>query len=163
MLADFPLIIDHAQLVVQAGDHPAPGLLWTRDHVAQGFAWSERLVSFGVPDHDGEARIQVELSATATLDPQALWAVQVPFRVTGPLQIGTVLDTRRVAVPAGDYFVTCQGLPGQAGGYVLRLTFSSEDTPGFRILRKGGDITADRVLRRDAAPAGPLGAGGGQP
>ena len=163
MLADFPLVIDHAQVVIHAEDHAAPGLLWTSDHVAQGFAWSARFLSFGVPDHDGESRIQVRLSDRAALEPQALWAVQVPFRVTGPLQIGTVLDTRRVAVPAGDYIVTCQGLPGQAGGYVLRLTFSSEDTPGFRILRKGGDITADRVLRRDAAPAGPLGAGAGQP
>lgn len=157
MLADFPLIIDHAQLVVQAGDHPAPGLLWTRDHVAQGFAWSERLVSFGVPDHDGDARIQVELSATAKLDPQALWAVQVPFRVTGPLRIGTIFDTTPVAVPNGSYIVTYQGLPGPPGAYLLRLSFTPDDAPGFRILKQGGDITAEQVLRRDAEPASPAG------
>lgn len=157
MLADFPVTIDYTQLVVEAGDHPAPGLLWTQDHVAQGFAWSEQLVSFGVPDHDGDARIQVELSATATLDPQALWAVQVPFRVTGPLRIGNIFNPTPVAVPRGNYIVTCQGFADPPGACLLRLSFTPDDAPGFRILKRGGDITADQVLRRDAEPAFPAG------
>lgn len=157
MLADFPVTIDYTQIVVEIGDQPAPGLLWTDDHVAQGFAWSQGLVSFGVPDHDGGSRLQVELSPDAALDPQALWAVQVPFRVTGPLRIGNIFDPTPVAVPMGHYIVTYQGLADPDYAYLLRLSFTADDAPGFRILKRGGDITADQVLRRDAEPAFPAG------
>jgi len=154
MLADFPVTIDYAQVLVQAESHAASGLLWTDDHVAQGFAWSRGHVSFGVPDHDGECRIRVELAHGDVLDPQALWAVQVPFFVTGPVEIGTIFDMRGVEVPVGRYNLVYQALPGTGGyAYVLRLTFSQSDAPAFRILKKGGDITADTVLRRDAKPA----------
>ena len=154
MLADFPLVIDYTQVLVHAENHAAPGLLWTDEHVAQGFAWSEGYVSFGVPDHDGECRIQVEVTQDAALDPQALWAVQVPFHAVGPLRIGTVFDTCRVMVPDGSYNLIHQALPGTNDyAYVLRLLFSRSDAPEFRILKQGGDITADAVLRQDAEPA----------
>jgi hypothetical protein len=61
MLADFPVTIDYTQVLVQAEDRAAHGLLWTDDHVVQGFAWSQGHVSFDVPDHDGECRIEVDL------------------------------------------------------------------------------------------------------
>jgi hypothetical protein len=32
---------------------------WTKDHVAQGFAWRPGHVSFGLPDHDGNCVVQV--------------------------------------------------------------------------------------------------------
>ena len=52
------------------------------------------------------------------------------------------------------YTLTYQALPGDGDyAYVLRLTFSQTDAPDFRILKRGGDITADTVLRRDAEPA----------
>ncbi len=153
MLADFPLSIDYAQVLVQA-DGPTTALLWTDAHVAQGFAWSERLVAFGVPDHDGACRMEVELAPFAGPDPQALWAVQVPFSVTGPLQVGTLFATRGVLVPNGSYNLIYQAFPGRNDyAYVLRLTFSQSDAPQFRILKRGGDITAATVLRRDAEPA----------
>lgn len=154
MLADFPVTIQYAQVLVQSESRAAAGLLWTDEHVAQGFAWSEGLVSFGVPDHDGTSRIEVELARDAVLNPRALWAVQVPFRVTGPLQIGTLFDTRGVTVPNGGYDLTYQAFPGAEGhAYVLRLTFSQSAAPAFRILKTGGDITADTILRRDAEAA----------
>lgn len=154
MLADFPLTIHYAQVLVHAESHAAPGLLWTDEHVAQGFAWSDGSVSFGLPDHDGECRIKVETSPATVPDPRALWAVQVPFHVAGPLQIGTIFDTRGVAVPDGSYNLVYEALPGgNDHAYVVRLTFSPTAAPAFRILKKGGDITADTVLRRDAEPA----------
>lgn len=154
MLADFPVTIEYTQVLVYTESHAAPGLLWTDDHVAQGFAWSDGIVSFGVPDHDGESRIEVDLAHGDVLDPQALWAVQVPFVVTEPVRIGTVFETRGVAVPIGHYNLTYQALAGTgAYAYVLRLTFSPNEAPDFRILKKGGDIVTDTVLRRDAEPA----------
>ncbi len=154
MLADFPVTIDYAQVLVQTEGRAAQGLLWTDDHVAQGFAWSQGHVSFGVPDHDGECRIEVDLAQGDALDPHALWAVQTPFLVTGPVQIGAIFDLRSVAIPIGNYTLTYQALTGDGDyTYVLRLTFSRSDAPDFRILKRGGDITADTVLRRDAEPA----------
>ena len=154
MLADFPTTILYTQVLVQTESHASAGLLWTDEHVAQGFAWSDGLVSFGVPDHDGECRLLVEVVRDAMPDPRALWAVQVPFRVTGPLQIGTVFDTRSVGVPNGSYNLTYQAFSGgNDHAYTLRLTFSQSAAPEFRIMKKGGDITSDVVLRRDAEAA----------
>ncbi|MBW7920612.1 MAG: hypothetical protein H3C51_00730 [Rubellimicrobium sp.] len=154
MLADFAVTVEYTQVLVETEGPVPAGLLWTDAHVAQGFAWSDGLVSFGVPDHDGTCRVLVELARDVVADPQALWAVQVPFRVTGPLQIGTVLDTRRVAVPDGSHNLTFQAFPGgDDHAYTLRLTFSPAAAPEFRILKKGGDITTDAVLRRDAEAA----------
>lgn len=154
MLVDFPVTIDHAQVLVHVGNHAASGLLWTDDHVAQGFAWSQGCVSFGVPDHDGECRLRVDLVRGEVLDPGALWAVQVPIFVDEPVQIGTVLDARSVAVPHGSYNLTYQASAGTDDcAYVLRLTFSPSDSPAFRILKTGGEITSESVLRRDADPA----------
>lgn len=154
MLADFRVTIDYGQVLVCTQDRAAAGLLWTDDHVAQGFAWSPGHVAFGVPDHDGECRIQVELGQGVVLDPLALWAVQVPFMVDAPVQVGALFEPRSVAVPRGNWQLGFQALPGSGGdAYVLRLTFAPDDSAQFRILKKGGDISADTVLRRDAQPA----------
>lgn len=151
MLADFPITVEYAQVLVYTESHAASGLLWTDAHVAQGFAWSDGLVSFGVPDHDGESRVLIEVARDADPDPRALWAVQVPFDVDGPLRIGAIFDPHGVVVPNGNYNLTYQAFSGEGGyAYTLRLTFSPSDVPNFRILKKGGDVTADAVLRKDA-------------
>lgn len=154
MLADFPIMVDHTQVVVFTQDRAASGLLWTDDHVAQGFAWSPGYVSFGVPDHDGEVRIRVESVDDGALDPQALWAVQVPFSVNGPVQLGTLFSTHDVELPNANYNLTYQALAGTGDyAYVLLFNFSQSSAPQFRILKPGGEITTDTVLRRDAEPA----------
>lgn len=154
MLADFPVTILYTQVLVQTESRAPAGLLWTDEHVAQGFAWSDGLVSFGVPDHDGACRVLVEVVRNVVPDPRALWAVQVPFHVTGPLQIGALFDMRSVGVPNGSYTLTYQAFPGGSDhAYTLRLTFSQSAAPQFRILKKGGDVTADTVLHRDAEAA----------
>lgn len=154
MLADFPITVLYAQVVVHTEDRAAYGLLWTDDHVSQGFAWSPGYVSFGVPDHDGEVLVGVEMGEGDNFHSEALWAVQVPFSVKGPVQIGTLFDTQSVNVPEGSYNLIYQGLVGTDDySYILRLSFSQSDAPQFRILKKGGEITTDIVLRRDADPA----------
>jgi len=109
---------------------------------------------FGVPDYDGEVLVGVEMVEGGSFDPEALWAVQVPFYVHGPVQIGTLFDTQSVDVPEGSYNFIYPALAGTEDySYVLRVRFSLNDTPQFRILKKGGEITTDTVLRRDADPA----------
>lgn len=153
MLSGFTVTIDHAQLLVEAQSQAGSGLVWTDDHVAQGFVWSPGCVAFGVPDHDGQCRIEVDLSRGEVLAPQALWAVRVPFVVEERVQVGTLFDAHGIEVPSGSYNLTCQAWLGTGDcAYVVRLTFSPSEAPEFRILKRGGDITTDTVLRRDADP-----------
>jgi len=60
-----------------------------------------------------------------------------------------------VHVPQGSYSLVFEAFPGTIVkehdyGFVLRLAFCADPDPDFEILRKGGDLTTDRVLRRDA-------------
>jgi len=155
MISSFSVFVSYTQILVQLAGHPAPGLLWTDDHVAQGFAWSEGVVSFGVPDHDGECLIEVRQDHAATVDPDAIWAIQVPFLVSEPLLIGTVFDMRPVTVAEGRYNLVFEALPGRDDfAFVLRLTFVKTAAVQFEILKKGGELSTSIVLRKDADLAG---------
>lgn len=151
ILDEVRMTVDDTQILVYAASHPSPGLLWTDDHVAQGFAWSEGLVSFGVPDHDGPCRLQILREDSPGPDPVALWAVQVPFRVEEPLAIGSVFETHEMALPHGPHALIFEGLPGGADhAYVLRLRFVPTPAPGFAVLKTGPGATSPVVLRDDA-------------
>lgn len=154
MLTEFDLTILYTQLVVHHAELHLPGLLWDDDHVDQGFAWSKGIVSFGVPDHDGQCLLRVNVSDELKLDAGAEWAVQVPFEVSALLKIGTVTNMRDVFVPKGLYNLVFQALPGSAmpgAGYtyVLSLTFVRATELSFEILKQGR-LATDKVLRMDA-------------
>lgn len=151
ILADFPLTIDYSQVLVFTASHPRPGLLWTDQHVAQGFAWSEGLVSFGVPDHDGECRLQLEVADAIAVAADAISAVQVPFTIAETIKLGSVFELREADLPLGACNLGFQIIPGdEEFAFVLRLTFAATEAPDFAILKPGGDVTATQVLRRDA-------------
>jgi hypothetical protein len=159
MLAEFTVMVFYGQILIFVQGLPRPGLLWTSDHAAQGFAWAPGIVSFGVPDHDGESLIQVKVAPDIAIEPDALWAIRVPFEVPAlPLQIGSIGDLTEIDVPPGSYSLVFEALPGHTvdehvEGFVLRLTFCADPHPDFEILRTGGDLTTDKVLRRDAQHA----------
>ncbi len=88
LLADFPVVINYTQVLVRSGEEAPAGLLWTDAHVDQGFAWSEGLVSFGVPDHDGNARMEVELVAPDAPLPDEVAAGREPLRIIGAIAGG---------------------------------------------------------------------------
>jgi len=156
MLAEFSLTIFYTQVTVCVSGAPLPALAWADEHVAQGFAWSPSAVSFGVPDHDAECLMQVEAAPGVNVEPQALWAIRVPFVVPGPsLKIGSVFAEHEVKVPAGKYSLVFEVLPGNTiedrdYTYVFKLKFSADPHPDFEILKQGGELTTDKVLRRDA-------------
>lgn len=158
MITEFPLTVLYTQVVVHRADLPRPGLLWDEDHVDQGFAWSEGIVSFGVPDHDGQCFLQIDVADEVKLEANAEWAVQTPFEVDAPLKIGTIADMRDVLVPSGLYNLVFQALPGSAApedgyAYVLSLTFVKSVEPSFEILKQGEELATDKVLRWDAQRA----------
>jgi hypothetical protein len=147
----FSIFVEYAQILVFIASHPAPGLLWEDDHVSQGFAWSEGLVSFGVPDHDDECLLNISREEKVSIDESALWAVQTPFIVSEPLEIGTVLDTRKMQVPYGTYNLIFEALPAtDLYSYVINLKFVESNEPEFAVLKKGQEITTDNILRREA-------------
>ncbi|MER2533530.1 MAG: competence protein ComJ [Rhizobiaceae bacterium] len=134
--------------------------LWTDDHVAQGFAWREGNVSFGVPDHDGPSLIAVDFRGSRPpLAPDCIRAVEVPLRVGDQgVLLATVLDEMRLSMTAGLYAVRFELLPGfeqDAVTYAnrIRLTFVPDGQADFAILRGDDELTARAVITHDAEPA----------
>jgi hypothetical protein len=145
----FSIFVAYTQVLVHLASHPRPGLIWTDAHVAQGFAWADGVVSFGVPDHDGPSLIEVQPFGSGALVADALWAVQVPFKVTETLMIGTVFDMRPVNIPVGQYNLVFEALAGRDDhAFVFNLKFVKTDRPDFAILRQGDALTTDVVLRK---------------
>ncbi|WFR97614.1 competence protein ComJ [Rhizobium tumorigenes] len=157
MIAEFPITVLHTQVVVHLPGLPRPGLLWNDDHVAQGFAWSQGIVSFGVPDHDGQCLIRVDTAVSIQVDSSAAWAVQTPFELSAtPLKIGTIGTMKDVRIPLGKYNLVFEALLGASAGdyaFVLKLIFVPSEEPEFKILKQGAELTTDKVLSRDAQRA----------
>ncbi|MBB4005553.1 competence protein ComJ [Aurantimonas endophytica] len=156
MLANFLMTVLYTQITVATPPGPIPALLWTDDHVAQGFAWSPGFVSFGIPDHDGDVRVSVLRDVAFGIDAGTLWAVQTPIKVVGPgIEVGTVGYEHAVAVPPGHYNLVFEARHPEAGeveevAYAVRLHFIETSSPTFAILKTGEDVTAERVLSETA-------------
>ncbi|HEY9344265.1 MAG TPA: competence protein ComJ [Inquilinus sp.] len=154
MIAEFELTVSYTQVVVYVSGITPPDFEWTDEHVAQGFAWMPTIVSFGVPDHDGKCLMQVETASRIEIDPDALWAIRVPFDVPSvPLTIGSIFDGQDVKIPEGRYSLIFEALPGHFDdgrnyAFVLRLKFFKDSNPDFEILRQGTELKTDKVLRR---------------
>lgn len=107
-----------------------------------------------MPDHHGDVRLRVALAGADPVLDGAVWAVDVPFHVTGPLEVGTVMGMSDFGLPLGRYQLVFSGQPGDANlAFVLDLIFRPSDMPAFRILRAGGPVTGAIVLRNIENPA----------
>ena len=160
MIKSFPILVDYTQVVAFCRSLEHPGLLWTDDHVAQGFACNDRIACFGVPDHDGECLLEVDLEATqASLTVDAsLWVIAVPFHADGSqLRIGTILDDKPFTLAAGLYRLVFEAHPARSENgteytYVLIFRFIPAEHAEFEILRQGS-LGSGKVLRTTADPA----------
>lgn len=154
LISSFDVSVSYTQIVVFVAGISPPEFDWTDDHVAQGFAWMPEIVSFGVPDHDGICLMQVGTVDAIGVEPNALWAIRVPFQVPfGPLSIGSILDTKDLNVPEGTYSMIFEALPGDAStdgnyAFVLNLKFLKDESPDFEILKQGTELTTKTVLRK---------------
>lgn len=154
MVTEFAVLVLYTQLHVATPTGTAVALQWTDDEVAQGFAWDEEIVAFGLPDHDGECLVHVDTSPATraiAVAKDALWAVAVPFTVVEPVvSIGSIVAERQIAVPPGRYQLVFQARPAEAGyAYRLHVTFSLSAEPAFAILKQG-ELDSGQVLRRRA-------------
>lgn len=157
MVLSFPVLVNYTQVIVYLCNLSRPGLLWADEHVAQGFAWDHSIVSFGVPDHDGECFIEADTDSdpSKTRIDASLWAIEVPFDAEEPdIQLGTILDTRALKIELGKYRLIFEAHPGQikddiSYAYLLRFCFIKSDQQAFKILKQGG-LQSDKVLTTSA-------------
>jgi len=159
MVTEFAVLVLYGQLHVTTPAGAATALLWTEDEVAQGFAWDEAVVAFGLPDHDGPCLVRVDTAPPPDAPPvaaDALWAVAVPFTAPGPpVSIGSIVEERAIPLAPARYQLTFQARPPDAGhAYRLEVTFTLHPSPVFAILRQG-ELDSGRVLRPRAGRVGP--------
>ncbi|ONG45015.1 hypothetical protein BKE38_26970 [Pseudoroseomonas deserti] len=164
----FDLAVSHSQVIIHLPTVERPGHRWEEDHLRQGFAWSEGLVSLAVPEHAEICRVRVEIVEEHAVPADCLSCVRVPFEVTaGPLSIGSVFEAEEVEIPLDRYALIFTVRPGEgrwtleldgeteSGEYsdLLEVTLIPTADPSFAILRAGGGVQVDRVLREDAETA----------
>jgi hypothetical protein len=151
--------VNYTQFIVHRTNR-RPGHIWKDEHVAQGFAWSDGSVSFGVPDHDGECLLEVDLvDELSELGPAVSWAVGVPFSAgSGLLKVGTVGIVAPIAIPAGDYglaFLCFENFEVGDVLYPFRVIMAFINRPKFSyaILKSGPGLQTDRIQLERADPA----------
>ncbi len=160
MITDFSISVNYTQVLTYLRHIDRPGLLWSDDHVAQGFAWNPGLVSFGVPDHDGECLVEVNTDANLSdlrVD-TSLWAIEVPFDADETeIQVGTVLDDRTCIISEGSYHLVFEAHTGEIKGdisytYIVRFNFIKASQGTFAILKQGS-LLSGTVLTTTAQRA----------
>lgn len=163
MTMEFDFQILYRQIAVCNADTPQLNN-WSEGHIAQGFAWREGSVSFGMRDHLGPSRVIVRMLSTPTdLPPQTQRAISVPFRANADsILIVTVGAEREVRITPDLYELRFSLLPLQPAnpednGFMIYLDFCPSKSPDFHILKQdtapGSDMTSSVVLLRNAAPA----------
>ena len=159
MIASFEATVQYAQINIFRPQEPDTNL-WSDEHVAQGFAWREGSVSFGVPDHDGPVWIEVERKDAADpLSGDTMRAIEVPFTVySDGVVYASLIDDLAIPVPFGAYRLRFEIRPGFTHdetdfALLIVLTFIPDATPDFAILRGDTEVTAQHVLLKTATPA----------
>ncbi|MGQ4275002.1 competence protein ComJ [Terrihabitans sp. B22-R8] len=153
MLATFLLYVFYTQILIEVPGAPLESPFWTDDHVAQGFAWSPKSISFGLPDSDGQSKIIVRRSESFQPSEETLWAVQTPLDVpASPIRISSpTTEEHEVAVAPGRYNLVFEAQASHAPpeadiAYVIHLHLIPTETPAFAILKQG-QLGSDRILR----------------
>ena len=157
MIKRFPVLVNYTQVLAYRRHLDRPGLLWTDDHVAQGFAWNPGIASFGVPDHDGSCLIEVDTAGTpAGLQIDAsLWAIAVPFDTDeAEIQVGTIFDDQTCAIAPGSHRLVFEAHAGRTEdgttyAFLLRFGFIRAEHAEFEILKQG-QLGSATVLTKTA-------------
>ena len=150
------MLASYGQIAVFRPDQPLFNL-WTDEHVAQGFAWRPDCAAFGVPDHDGMCLVCIEtIDEMKAVADDAIAAIRLPYEVReNKVGIGSISDEVFMSIPSGIYDINFELLPsftlnGETYGFLIKLSFCLCQREEFKIIRKGGDMTSDHVLRQDA-------------
>jgi hypothetical protein len=155
----FPIPVSYNQVTIFRDGLSRPGLLWDDDHVAQGFAWNEETVAFGVSDTDEACLVDVDIAERMEVSPTAISALAVPFLAkSSRIIVGSVGYGQTFPLVPGSYTLTFETLPpvvvdSEPYDFEFKIRFISNPQPEFAILKQGGEVRSDRILRRDARRA----------
>jgi hypothetical protein len=155
------MMLNYGQVTISLPSVERPGHLWEEGHLRQGFAWSDGLASFGVPEHAETCRMDVRLVSDHEVDPRCISSVCVPFDAReGRALIGSVFGAEEVELPPGRYQLIFDVMPGEGTwsleedgqsisgeySYLITIGFRPSAAPGFAILKAGGAVQSETVL-----------------
>jgi hypothetical protein len=147
----------YSQLAVFASALSHPYNDWTDKHVAQGFAWRPRSVSFRTILEAGPHIVDVDVvDHLGVVHPDAVRAVEVPFDVPddGAIEIGSIAETVAVSLPSGAYLLRCEFLRSTGDDEArVRLTFATKDAYLFSVVRADQELKVPSELLTTAEPA----------
>lgn len=106
----FTIPVLYSQLAFFSADLETPYNDWTDMHVAQGFAWRPKSVSFAIPDEFTELDIDLREVDQLPLGFAANRVIRVPLVVEGNrgAEFGNVIETVPVKLADGHYSILFQ-------------------------------------------------------
>jgi Competence protein J (ComJ) len=150
----FTLDVSYSQVAVFDRSLERPFNFWTDRHVAQGFAWRPRSVSFGTLE-DGLHHISVMVTPEdVDISSSAARAIQVPFKVPlhGEIKIASIADSVPLQLPSQLYALRFECSVGNTAPEI-KLIFTTVDSPIFKIMRSDAQWSPADELLLTASPA----------
>lgn len=160
---NFPIGIFYSQMNI-CDSESSIFSLWSKEHVAQGFAWRDGTVSFGIPDHDGMCFVETKLvKELKPLNENVIRAIRVPLTIKHRTFVATVIDRKDIDIPAEEYSLEFRLLSGSLVAekdefgdpyaYLIQFFFLPGKSDVFEILRASDEMSTDKVLTKTAEPA----------
>ena len=147
------LSISYSQVAIFDGRLKAPFNEWTAAHVAQGFSWRPKSVSFATLIADGPARLDVVTRKRFLRRKDAVRTIAVPFTVEPGmrLEVASIAHSFPIEIAAGNYRL-CYETGSESGACWIRLTFLIDGPREFAVLVRDGDLDPPDPLVTTAKP-----------
>jgi len=151
------LDVSYGQIAVFSSSLPDPFNDWTKEHVAQGFAWRPGSVSFRTLTESSTHLVEVDVREhVRPLGDDVVRSIDVPFEVPtdGRIEVASISDAAPLTLPAGICRLRCEFLGLDThGNQRVRLTFAKDDAPCFALVRADTALAARKELITTAQPA----------
>lgn len=156
-MTDLSVFVSYGQLAVFCSDLANPFNDWTDKHVAQGFSWRPKSVSFRALVESGKHLISISVvDQLEPLEAVVVRAVEVPFDIpqNGCIEVGSISDLVPLTLVPGSYLLRCEFLGSDPDGFErVRLKFSKADAIHFAISRADSGLSIGGELVTFAEPA----------
>jgi competence protein J (ComJ) len=149
------LSVSYGQVAVFDGALEDPFHDWTEAHFQQGFSWRPGSVSFRALDEGGQYTLEIVVSETVAVSPEAIRIIETPFEVpaSGAIEIASIWDGVPLSLPPGMYSLRYECFPiSKDSEDKVRFVFTRTNTPSFKILRADAAITPGEHLLTSALP-----------
>lgn len=143
------LFVSYGQLAVFPASIQNPFNDWSQSDVDNGFAWSERSVSFRTLREEGVHQVTICVSKEATpINVQTIRSIEVPFTVpsNGRVEIASISESGEVDLYPGCYQLRCDFLGSYEGVELIELNFAKCDSPKFQVGRADSAISPNAQL-----------------